>query len=492
VYYARKEPICYRFAAQAICPAVLGGELTMEATRRGFLGSAVTTAAAATIVPRHVLGGAKHVPPSEKVNIALVGAGGQGRANVRALFHEADAQVIAVADPIESSDLDRFYYKGLAGRKPVRAEIEKHYRQKIPFFRCAEYEDFRVMLEKEKAIDAILCATPDHLHAYVSVIAMRAGKHVYCEKPLTHNIWEARHVAKVARETGLATQMGNTGHSNEGIRQTCEWIWDGAIGPVEEAHAWVGASRWHRELIGRPNDTPPVPDGVNWDLWLGPREPRPYHPAYTPVTWRDFWAFGMATIGDFGCHDLDAAMWALDLAEPLTVEARPVGSMNDEMVPHSETCCYEFAARGDKPPVKVTWYDGGLQPPRPKELPKGSSLPWRGALFIGEKGSMLCDGAGGACRLLPYESNRKYRRPPKTLTRSKGHHRDWLAACKGGPAASSNFQYGAKLVELVLLGVVSLRTGKKLYWDALNMRVRGLAAADEFIKEPYRKGWEIV
>lgn len=464
----------------------------METTRRRFLGNAVTTVAAATIVPRHVLGKSKHVPPSEKVNVALVGAGGQGRSNVRALFREADTQIIAVADPIESSNLDRFYYKGLGGRKPVRAEIEKHYSRKTPNFRCAEYEDFRVMLEKVKSIDAILCATPDHLHAYITVTAMRAGKHVYCEKPLTHNIWEARHVAKVAKETGVATQMGNQGHSNEGIRQTCEWIWDGAIGPVHEVHAWVAAHRWHKDLVGRPTETPPVPAGINWDLWLGPREPRPYHPAYTPVTWRDFWAFGTGAMGDFGCHDLDAAMWALDLAEPLSVEARPAGNTNAEITPHGEICYYDFGARGDKPPVKVTWYDGGLQPPCPKEIPEGSSLPSRGVLFIGEKGSMLCDGAGGTCRLLPYKKNRTYPRPAATLLRSQGHHRDWLAACKGGPAASSNFEYGAKLVELVLLGVLSLRTGKKLYWDAANMKARGLTAADDYIKEPYRKGWEIV
>ncbi len=465
----------------------------MKSTRREFLGSAAAAVAVATIVPRHVLGGPKFVPPSEKVNIAVVGVGGQGRSNIRSLFHEADAQVIAVADAMEEFSLEAFYYRGLGGRKPVSAEIEKHYSQKSPNFRCAQYEDFRVMLEKEKAIDAILCATPDHLHAYVSVRSMRAGKHVYCEKPLTHNIWEVRTVAKVAKEMGVATQLGNIGHSRDGIRQTCEWIWDGVVGPVREVHAWVGANRWNKQLTGRPTDTPPVPGGLNWDLWLGPREPRPYHPAYVPVAWRDFWAFGAAALGDFGCHDMDAPFWALDLAEPISIEARPAGNMDADIAPHGLICYYQFGPRGNKPPVKFTWYDGGLQPACPEEMGEGRTLPSRGALFVGDKGKLLCEGAGGPPRLLPYEKTRDYKHPPKTLPRSKGHHRDWLDACKGGAPASSNFQYGAKLTELALLGVVSLRVGKKkLYWDAANMKVRGLPDADVFIKEPCRKGWEIV
>ncbi len=459
----------------------------MKTNRRTFLAAA----AAATIVPRYVLGGANHVPPSEKVNVALVGAGGQGRTNVRNLFREADARVIALADPIAEEDMNAFYYRGMAGREPVCQEIEKHYAAGSPGFRCAGYEDFRVMLEKEKSIDAVLCATPDHLHAYVSILSMRAGKHVYCEKPLTHNIWEARKVAQVARETGAATQMGNSGHSNVGIRQTCEWIWDGAIGPVREVHAWVGANRWNKQLTGAPAETPPVPDGVNWDLWLGPREVRPYHPAYTPVTWRDFWAFGGGGLGDFGCHDMDAACWALDLAAPRTVESRPAGNMDAEIAPHGEICYYEFDARGEKPPVRLTWYDGGLRPPCPDEIPAGGALPSRGSLFIGERGKMLCDGAGGPPRLLPYEKTPDYAKPAETIPRSKGHHRDWLDAIKGGPPASSNFEYAARLTEIVLLGILSLRTGKKIYWDAGAMQARGLAAADPFIKETRRKGWEI-
>ena len=466
----------------------------MKITRRRFLNAAASTAAVAAVaavVPRHVLGGPKFVPPSEKVNIALVGAGGRGRNNLHELFKEDDARVTAVADPIEHHDLAAFYYRGVAGRKPLRADIEKHYGEKTPNHVCAEYEDFRVMLEKEKSIDAILCATPDHLHAYVSILAMRAGKHVYCEKPLTHNIWEARTIAQVAKETGVATQTGNQGHSRDGIRQTCEWIADGAVGPVREVHVWVGAHRWNKGLTGRPSDTPPVPKGVNWDLWLGPREERPYHPVYTPVTWRDFWAFGAGSMGDFGCHDLDAPFWALDLRDPKSVESRPAGNMDAEIAPHGQICYYRFGPRGDRPPVNVTWYDGGLQPPCPEELGEGGTLPGRGVLFKGDKGLMLCGGAGGDPQLLPEEKMKEYQSPAQTIPRSNGHHRDWLDACKGGPAASSHFDYGAQLTELALLGVLSLRTGKKLSWDAANMTVPGLPEADAIIKEQYRKGWEI-
>jgi predicted dehydrogenase len=460
-------------------------------SRRQFLARTALATTAFTLVPRHVLGGPRHVPPSEKINIAMIGVGGQGRTNARALMQQPDAQLIAVADPIERCDLDPFYYKGLGGRKPVKAEIEKHHSAKIPNFHCAEYEDFRVMLEKEPALDAILCATPDHLHAYVSITAMRAGKHVFCEKPLTHNIWEARTVAKVTKETGVATQMGNIGHSTDGIRETCEWIWDGAIGTVRDVHAWVGANRWNKTLTGRPTDTPPVPPGVNWDLWIGPREPRPYHPAYTPVTWRDFWEFGGGGLGDFGCHDLDAAMWALDLQTPTSVEAHPAGQMNGEIAPHGEICYFQFPARGDKPPVRITWYDGGLMPPRPDEFPSDEKLPNRGVLFVGDKGLLFCGGAGGKPRLLPESKMDAYKRPTPTLKRSKGHHRDWLDAIKGGPPASSNFEYGARLTEVTLLGILSLRTGAKINWDAANLKATTAPEADAFIKEHYRSGWEI-
>jgi predicted dehydrogenase len=442
-------------------------------------------------VSPHVLGGTRHVAPSDKVNVALIGAGGQGRTNLRQLFKLADVQVIAVADPAEQWDLNSFYYKGDSGRTPVVAEIEKFYEGKTASNRCNGYEDFRVLLEKEKAVDAVLCATPDHLHAYVSIRAMKAGKHVYCEKPLTHNIAEARKVASVAQETKVATQMGNQGHSTDGIRRTHELVRGGAIGTVKEVHAWVGTSRWNPTLRGRPEESMPVPSGLNWDLWLGPRDARPFHKAYAPVAWRDFWAFGCGALGDFGCHDLDSATWALELEAPIRVEASSAGYSDSEIAPYGSIVHYQFGPRGDLPPIDVTWYDGGLKPMTPDALPTGTLLPNRGVLFVGDKGVLLCGGAGGPPTLLPADRAASFSPPAPTLERSKGHHRDWVDAIQGGPAAGSNFSYGARLTEIVLLGVAALRTGKPIDWNPAALSARGLPAADAVFHETYRRGWEL-
>ena len=461
-------------------------------SRRQFLQTGAAAAASLTtgcaIVPRHVVSGSGQVAPSDKVNIALIGAGGQGRTNVRALFKHDDAQIIAIADPASYFDLERFYYKGMAGREPVRDEIEQHYSAKTPNYRVTEYEDFREMLDKQKDVDAVLCATPDHVHAYVCARAMRAGKHVYCEKPLTHNIWEARYIARVAKETRVATQLGNQGHSTDTIRETVEMIRAGAIGAVRQVHAWVATNRWNPGLNGRPSDTPPVPAGLKWDLWLGPRDPRPFHPAYFPVAWRDFWTFGGSNIADFGCHDLDSSCWTFNLAAPDTIEFHPAGTMDEEIAPYGCIGYYHFPARGDQQAVTVNWYDGGLRPP----VPEGASeLPSRGALFVGEKGSIVTAGGGGAARLLPHALAESYAKPAPTIPRSKGHHRDWLDACKGGPPASGNFEYGARLTEIALLGALALRTGRRIDWDAEGMKARGMPDLDPLIHEPYRPGWEL-
>ncbi|MBI5693158.1 MAG: Gfo/Idh/MocA family oxidoreductase [Verrucomicrobia bacterium] len=458
-------------------------------TRRQFVQTAAAAAATISILPRRVLGGPRFVPPSEKVNVAVVGVGGRGLQNLKALLALDDVQVVAVADPAEEFSLEAFYYKGTGGRAPAQTAIAAHVAKGKQARPGAAYEDFRVMLEKEKGIDAILCATPDHTHAYISILALRAGKHVYCEKPLTHNIREAREVARVAKETGLATQMGNGGHSTVGIRETVEHIRTGTIGAVREVHAWVGTRRWNPTLTTKPVEAPPVPAGLNWDLWIGPREPRAYHPAYHPVAWRDFWDFGGSSLGDFGCHDLDCATWALDLPAPTRVNAVWAGPMDAEIAPHGAIVYYDFPARGSLPPVRLSWYDGGLKPAAPAVM-GNFPLPGRGVIFVGEQGVIQCDGAGGAPRLFP-ESLRGAPKPPAAIPRSKGHHRDWIDACKGGAPASSHFAYGAHLTEITHLGNLALRLKKPIEWDAGKMQVVGQPAADPLIRGTYRKGWEV-
>jgi len=321
----------------------------MSPSRRSFVKSAATTAAALsfpTIIPRHVLGGANFVAPSDKVNVGIVGVGGQGRHNTLQLLQLDDVQVTAIADPAEYWNLNDFYYKAIAGRGPVKDIIEEHFEKKTPNYKVAEYVDFRKMLEKESSLDAVLCATPDHTHAFVASNSMRAGKHVYVEKPMAHNLWENRKLAEIAKETGVATQMGNMGHSSEGIRQVVELLRAGAIGEVKESHSWCHATRWTNGLHDLPlGSTIPQPD-FDWDLWLGPREEIPYHEDYTPVKWRDFWRFGCGAIGDFACHDMDATVWAYDLAEPESVQIYPIGQSNEEIVPHGELGYFDFKAKG--------------------------------------------------------------------------------------------------------------------------------------------------
>lgn len=461
--------------------------------RRNFIKTTAAAVAGFNIVPRHVLGGPGFVPPSEKVNVALIGGGGQGHSNLKNLFQLDDVQVIAIADPAEAYDpkLSYAYYKDMAGRMPTKAMIEKHYSDKTPNFNCAPYEDFRVMLEKEKDIDAVLCATPDHTHAYISIHSMRAGKHVYCEKPLTHNIWEARQVAKVAKETGVATQMGSQGHSSVGTRETIEYIQAGAIGTVQEVHVWVPATRYNFDLKGHPQNLPSVPAGLNWDLWLGPREKYQYNPAYHPFSWRDFWAFGSSGLGDFGTHDMNSAVRALELYDPTLIEGYGVGFSNDDIAPYGSVVHYHFPANQSRPAVRLTWHSGGMKPAHHPAL-GAFTLPRRGSLYIGDKGVIQADGSGGPPRLFPAERRQSFVKPEPRLKRSNGHHRDWIDACKGGAAASCPFDYGAQLTELVLLGVVAQRVSKPIRWDAKAMKAVGVDEAEPMIRGSYRKGWEIV
>jgi predicted dehydrogenase len=358
------------------------------------------------------------------------------------------------------------------------------------------FHDYRKMLDAHaKDIDAVLIATPDHLHTYTAVTAMKAGKHVYCEKPLTRNVREARLMRRVAKETGVATQMGNHGRSSEGHRQTLEWLADGAIGQVKEVHGW-GRAGGFASGKGRPPGTPKVPKELNWDLWLGPSEYRPYHPAYAPFNWRGWWAFGGGGLPDVGPHHLDPAFNALQLDCPDTIEASGP-NVDEEVCSTGVLATWRFGSRGNLAPVTVYWYDGGLHPPTPagidpddptQRLGEGGD----GVLFIGEKGMLTAAGWSGMPRLLPLELHKDYKRPPKTLARVEGHHADWIQACKGGTPACSNFDYASRLTEFILLGSVALRAQKVLRWDRDNMKATNAPEADAFLNgAPYRKGWEL-
>lgn len=465
-------------------------------TRRSALqlgASAAASAFAFQIVPRHALGGPGFVPPSEKVNVALIGCGGRAQGNFKGLAKHQDAQVVAVADPCGSVDMSKLnIYRTVAGRLPAKAEAERVYGGRTPNHKCADYEDFRVMLDKQPEIDAVLISTPDHQHAHGAVHAMRAGKHVYCEKPLTHNIREARLIRQVAAETGVATQMGNQGHSKSTMAETIEHVQSGSIGEIKEVHAWVPTKRWNRDLVAPPTVAEVKPDNLNWDLWLGPRAERPYHSAYAPVRWRDFWEFGCGALGDFACHDLDSATWSLNLSAPSTVEAFAAGKSHDELAPHGSICYFDFPARGDQKAVKVTWYDGGLMPKFPEAARSRINEYRRGVMFVGTKGHLFCKGAGGAAWVLPANGGDEPAAPKQTIRRVADHYRDWLDACKGGPAALSNFDYATRLTEITLLGVLALRAGQRLEWDHDTMTATNVPDIEPLINGTYRKGWEVV
>lgn len=461
-------------------------------SRRRFLRTTLTLTAV-SVVPRWILGGPGLVPPSNRLNVAMIGAGGQGITNLKELLKHPDVAVSAICDVAEFWDNSHLYYRHNGGRGPAKQAVAEHIKQNPDLGRRdpAVYFDFRTMLEQaQRDIDAVLVAAPNHIHAVACAAAMRAGKGVYCEKPLTHSIYEARQLARLALEMKVATQMGNQGHSTDDIRRAVEWIRAGAIGPVRQVHAW--ASGPNRPLpTARPADTPPEPDGLSWDLWIGPAKLRPYHPAYTPLMFHYWWDFGSGTLGNFGCHTLDTAVWALDLEHPILVEASST-ALNEETTPLAATYHWVFPGRSGRDRIEVFWYDGGLRPPRPACLEPDEDLPaGGGSLIVGDAGAVLSGVWSGSPRIIPEEKMLQYQPPPPTIPRSKGHHRDWIEACKGGPPASANFDFAARLTEIVLLGSVALRTGKTLHWNGPSMTASHAPEAEPFIHGHFRKGWEL-
>ncbi len=445
----------------------------IKTSRRDFIGGSVAAIAGFTIVPSYVLAGNGTKPPSEKLNIATIGAGGQAASDIKELSSE---NIIALCDVDEQRAAQTY--------------------QKYPDVK--KYRDFRIMLDKEdKNIDAVLIATPDHIHAPAAIMAMKMGKHVYVEKPMAHTIYEARKMTEVARRMKVVTQMGNQGHAGEGLRLTYEFIRDGAIGTVREAHVWsdrpgVPTKAWWPQGVDRPKDTPPVPETLDWNLWLGPAPWRPYNPAYVPRNWRGWWDYGCGAMGDMAVHNADPAFFCLDLDAPYAVEAE-TGSVNNETMPKWQIITYYFRARGDRPDVKLVWYDGGKLPPRPQELEEGRDLGDNGIMFVGDKGKILCGGWSGPPRLIPESKMQEYQRPEKTLPRSIGHHKEWIQACKDNnpKGALAGFEYSGPFTESLLVGNLAVRLGKRIEWDSEKMRATNTPEADNYINKFYRVGWTI-
>jgi len=436
-------------------------------SRRQFLAGAAATAAA-TIIPRHVLGATGVPSANNKLNIAGVGLNGMGAGDVQ---NCASENIVALCD---------------VDRNVLNREAKKYPNAKL-------HTDFRKMLETQKDIDAVIVATPDHSHAVISITAMKMGKHVHCQKPLTHSVYEARQMAKVAKEAKVATQMGNQGQASEEARVMCELIWAGAIGTVREVHAWSNRNPMISPRgIARPKDTPAVPASLDWDLWVGPSPTRPYHPCYHPFSWRGWWDFGTGCLGDIGCHELSAVFKALKLGHPTVIESSSSNhqmpkEVTRETAPVASITRWYFPAEGDRAPLTITWWDGGLKPPRPDELEPGRQFGNEDGLYIvGDKGKMLRH------RLIPEARAKEVGKPPVVLPRSPGHYKEWIEACKGGKPGGTDFVlHAAHLAEVVLLGNIAIRTEEKLYWDGANMKFTNSDAANALLNPPYREGWSL-
>lgn len=480
-------------------------------SRRKFISRTATVAAGISIVPRHVLGGVGYKAPSDTLNIAGIGVGGMGRANLREMTGE---NIIALCD------------------------VDWKYAQRAfnDYPKAKKYKDYRKMLEEMgDDIDAVVIATPDHTHAVTAAESMKMGKHVYLQKPLTHSIYESRHLTELAKETDVATQMGNQGHSGEGTRLFAEWIRNGEIGDPIEAHCWTNRPIWPQGLE-RPEKEPAIPSTLDWDLFIGPAEYRPYHPAYTPWNWRAWWDFGTGALGDMGCHIMDPVYFALDLDHPTAFEGSS-SQVNTESAPIAEKVVYYFPEQSklnkiNRPEFKLTWYDGGLLPERPEGIKPGKVLGDNegGAMVVGTKGTIICGTYGRNPYIIGREDN-----PPQTkkvIPRVEtSHEMDWVRACKESKnnrrEASSHFGYSGQFNEVVVMGNLAVRLqdlNKKLNWDGKNMKITNIGeseeikvvttdkftvvdgdpkfntqyatinaqeAAEQYIKHNYREGWKL-
>jgi len=444
-------------------------------TRRGFLAHSAAATGAALAAPAILPAAA----PSETVNLAFIGVGGRGGRNLKTMTSQGhvDVNVVAICD-VNGANLDR------------AAKM---------FPKARKYVDFRKLFDDTGDIDAVVVSTTEHTHAFATMPALQLGKHVYCEKPITHNVYEARRVTEAAAAAGVATQMGTQIHGMPNYRRVVELIQSGAIGPVREAHVWVSRA-WglqskedaekHRDIVhvtDRPAGSMTPPDYLDWDLWIGPAPYRPYHEVYFPgPKWYRWWDFGNGTMSDLGSHWNDLPFWALKLDAPKTIEAFGP-EPHPEIAPASMSAVYEYGPREEMPACTVSWYQGSH---KPKIWQDGGIPQWgNGVLFVGEKGMLLSD--YGKHVLLPEEDFADFERPAPFIPDSPGQHEEWLIACKTGSATGSPFSYAGPLTEANHLGNVAFRAGRKLEWNAEEMRATNCPEADQFLKREPREGWSL-
>ena len=432
------------------------------------------------LLPGRLLRGAERISANDKLNVAGIGIGGQGGADVNevaGLGHN----IVALCDVDE---------------KYAAKEFAKYPQAK-------RFTDYRVMLDKLGGqVDAVVIGTPDHTHAVVALAAMRHGKHVYCEKPLAHSVQEVRRLMAAARESKVVTQLGNQGHSSGTIRQLCEWVWAGAVGPVRTVHAGCDAFKnmyCQISNLEKLNQHYEVPAGLDYDLWVGPVPFRPYTPFWVPGNWRGWLPFGTGAIGDWFCHVVDPSFWALNLDAPSTVRAEVTGydpAKQGLTYPPASKVTFEFPARNGREPVKLVWHDGNDPIPRPAGFSADDKVPGIGAILFGDKGMIVHGSHGaGACYLIPEKLMDEYsgkNAPPQKITRVKGHAWDWIEAIRTGRQAGSNFDYGGPLTQAALLAVIAIRfPGETLQWDDKAMRFTNHPAANAYLNPPYRSGWEL-
>jgi predicted dehydrogenase len=457
-----------------------------DQSRRKFISRSLLGTGSIMILPRFVLGGPGHTPPSEKLNIAGIGIGGVGK---RFLNDASTENIMALCDVDE-----KFAY-------PVF--------KKYPM--AKRYRDYREMLDKEKDIDGVIIATPDHTHAVIAMEVIRKKKHILCVKPLTRTIHESQILAKAARKAKIATNVTASSRVSEGACRLVEMIRDHAIGDVKEVHCWSNRPIWPQGMV-RPEGKDDIPENLDWDLWIGPAPMRPFkqywpegHLAvsqmgwkkkkrrrnvgiYHPFTFRGWWDFGTGALGDMGVHHFNTLFLALNLGYPASIEASSTRLM-PETAPLSSVVTFEFPARKGMGPVKLVWYDGGLKPPRPRELESSRTLGDMGNIYIGTKGTIL--GSLNSGRIIPEEKMKKYKLPPERLKPRDSCVSEWFDACRGGEDPSCNFDVAGLITEVVLMGNIAIRTGKKLYWDSSKRRFKNSEEANEYLHYEYRSGWSL-